>query len=303
MLESRVFDIKYKEIDAFLGLLHTQSVRELARRRGVPAGQISKLVSSLESKLGCKLFERSLSGVLISARGRELRPRLEKLMQAFTVIERQNEIGTTQKEIAIGGISLITAHLLPRALMQIELPDAKYQLVDLAPADLTTAGLLGVIDVCVHIGSLPWPKSWHTEHLADIRWVLVARENHSLARRGVRESQLKQWPFVYPIYWTKEGLHRGVDHCPLRNSQRIIGHETASAISAVELVANSDHLGFLPEFLVAPYIKRKELRRITIKKWASVLKPMYISVKSDRLTQKVFRQIRDKLNQEVQGES
>ncbi|MEQ1878567.1 MAG: LysR family transcriptional regulator, partial [Bdellovibrionia bacterium] len=74
-------ELKLKEINLFLDLVKTSSVRELARQRNLQPGQVSKGIRALEQKLGVTLVERSAQGVRLTPIGTDLVPYLENMQK------------------------------------------------------------------------------------------------------------------------------------------------------------------------------------------------------------------------------
>ncbi|MGE0615016.1 MAG: LysR family transcriptional regulator [Bacteriovoracia bacterium] len=68
--------IRFGDINTLLELIRTKSVRESSRNLGVSPGNISKLVKSLELRLGVRLLERTPHGVEATAEAMSVLPRL-----------------------------------------------------------------------------------------------------------------------------------------------------------------------------------------------------------------------------------
>jgi DNA-binding transcriptional LysR family regulator len=92
-------------------------------------------------------------------------------------------------------------------------------------------------------------------------------------------------PFVYPIYWTSEGIRHGDDYFPISIKKRIRGFETATATSAAHIVAQTDHIGFLPDLISAPLISQGLLRVIEAPTIKPVSQKVFLTVKSDAIKQ------------------
>ncbi len=285
--EFQISDLKLRDIEIFLELTKALSVRELARRRQVQPGQISKLVKTLESRLGIKLFERSISGLTLTAAGKRFLPRFKAIKDAMRALEEQQ--GKAQEEglktVSIASSSFFVTHLIPELLAEYKL-NPKFNLLELPPEEFVQVGLRGGFEICLHTGELEWPKTWLSEEIGDLNWELYARKTHPLLKqKQIRLDQVLKYPFVYPVYWTKEGQKIGDDGCPIRPSKRILGDKTATAQSAASIVRKSDQLGFLPSIVTKGMTGLAPLK---LKSIEPVSKPVYLSVKMDQVSQKLF---------------
>jgi DNA-binding transcriptional LysR family regulator len=167
----------------------------------------------------------------------------------------------------------------------------RVRMMDLAPSQFIPVALRGAFQFCIHLQDLDWPKTWTSVPIGHLKWMLCCRKNHPLVSKPVLREALK-FPFVYPVYWTSEGVRYGQDHCPLPINKRIIGHETTTALSARELVRTTDHIGFLPELVLRQSLARDEIETVEIPSWKPVQQTVYLSVKNDVVKQKTFEEIR-----------
>src|SRR5690242_16940479 len=116
----QIEDIKIKEINILLELSRTKSVRELARQRDTLPGQISKIISSLENKLGFKLIERSPLGIKLTSRAQDLLPLFNEIYKNQEAIQTNFE---NTKELPLLGIattSFFSTHLIPQLIARHE---------------------------------------------------------------------------------------------------------------------------------------------------------------------------------------
>ncbi|HEX4925339.1 MAG TPA: LysR substrate-binding domain-containing protein, partial [Bdellovibrionales bacterium] len=157
-------------------------------------------------------------------------------------------------------------------------------------AQFVPVALRGAFQVCVHTQELDWPRTWSSEQVGYLRWHLCARKDHPVFEKpGARE--VAKYPFVFPVYWTQEGFRYGSDQCPLPMAKRVRGVETTTAAAAAEIVRQSDHLAFVPELAVRPYLQRGELMIVPVTSWRPVAQPVFLSVKNDVVKQSVFERL------------
>lgn len=58
--------------------------------------------------------------------------------------------------------------------------------------------------------------------------------------------------------------------------------------SALEIIRRTNQLGYVPELVARPFIKSKEIVQIELPAIRTVLQPVYLTVKNDLLSQKMF---------------
>ena len=283
-------ELKLKEINLFLDLVKTSSVRELARQRSLQPGQVSKGIRSLEQKLGVTLVERSAQGIRLTPIGTDLVPYLENMQR---LQESLAGALSTEKEaptLTFASTSYFSTHFLPTVFSKFGGEKFKLRLVDLPPAQFVPVGLRGAFQVCVHSQDLDWPKTWTSIQVGELHWNLYARKDHPLLEKPTLR-EVTRYPFVFPIYWTQEGYRYGNDQCPLPISKRIRGVETTTATAACEIVSQTEQLGFLPELVMRQSVKRGEAVAVPISSWKPVTQPVYLTVKNDQLKQHTFERI------------
>lgn len=156
----------------------------------------------------------------------------------------------------------------------------------------------GAFQLCVHMGSLEWPKTWTTLEVGTVTWSLYCRKGHPLSAKPTL-AQILKYPFVYPAYWAGEGVRFGDDNCPQSIRRRRLGHETATATAAVEMVRYTDHLGFFPSIVARALEKQRLIRRLPVREWNQVSRPLYLTVKNDFVKQPTFLRFKELLQDQL----
>jgi DNA-binding transcriptional LysR family regulator len=296
----RTEDLKLREINLFLELSETKSVRELARQHNLQPGHLSKMIRSLEQKLGFILMERSNSGIRLTAKAAEILPFLRDFHTLQTRLEGAVSEVQQEEVLSFASTSFFSTHFVPEAVAKLSSrhPGLRLRMIDLPPSLFIPVGLRGAFQFCIHLGDLDWPKTWTSTQVGLLRWHLCCRAGHPLVSKPSAKEALK-YPFVYPVYWTHEGIRYGDDHCPIPIGKRVRGHETTTALSAREMVRETNHIGFLPELVIRQSVARGELETITIASWKPVKQPVYLSVKNDSVKQRAFEEIRGICRQQL----
>ena len=294
--------LKLKEISLFLDLVKIKSVRGLARQRGELPGQISKSIRSLEVKLGNPLIHRSTLGISLTSYALEILPYLEGIRNYQQRLGGHLGRAEQQSVLSFATTSFFSSHVLPQIFgkLEKEIPDVHCRMIDLPPHQFVQVGLRNGFEVCIHLQELEWPRTWTSVMVGKVQWQLCCRTDHPIGKKPSLKSILN-FPFIYPVYWTAEGLRHGSDHFPVSMKKRIKGHETATATSAAEVVAHTDHLGFLPHLVIQPLVQNKKLQILNVPDYQVVEEPVYLTVKSDAIKQQRFEWLKKNCHQLLQS--
>lgn len=259
--------VRILDLQIFREVCRAKSIRAVARRMSLTPGQVSKNVQGLEKKVGFKIFKRSAAGVLLTEEGTELLGLVGSILETLEKVDQLVEGGTARKQrrmLAFASTSFLTTHLIVPSVSGLVVDDTfNFRFLDLAPDLLVPSGMRGAFEIAIHFGKIAWPHTWESEAIGKSKWVLTVRGDHPL-KPGASIAKILEHPFVVPTYWTAEGLMRGDDQFPVPLSKRRIGFETATADAAVPVLLNTHHVAFLPEILVQPWVKTKELKVIPL---------------------------------------
>ncbi len=294
-------DLKLKDIELFLRLTKTKSVRDLGRESNLSPGQVSKWIQGMEHKLGRNLIERSSQGVQPTAEALELIPVFEKFMALQSALKDPQSI-KKDETLNFGSSSYFSTYLIPLLTKELGLETSrsvpKIRIIDLPPANFVTAALRGAFNLCFHTHALEFPKTWTTVVVGEVELHLYCRKNHPILKASSAKNLLK-YPFVSPVYWTAEGNRYGDDQCPIPLNKRLKGHEASSSASACELIKHSDQLAFFPEIVARQSLKAGEIRQVPVP-WKTVKKPVFLSVKNAVVKQNDF-ELLQRLSRKILG--
>lgn len=280
--EIDIFDLQLKDLELFIGLSTTLSIRELSRKTSLTPSQISKKISKIEQALSLKLFNRSTTGLTLSRAGAEVLPKF-KLAQKILFEIQEGAQQSEHQRLIIASSSFFVSHLLPKLVRKHK--DIFFDLIEIPPEDFIQVGLRSGFNTCVHTQKLDWPSTWYSEKVGEISSRLYARKNHPVFKE--KEINFEAYPFVVPAYWTREGLKEGKDSFP-KNLKRNLGHKTSTAMSAAEVLRWSDHLGFLPSLIADG---RADLKEVVSDQIEPLNQPVYLTAKSDEVSQKFYKSL------------
>lgn len=255
--------VTMKDLELFLEVARLGSIREVARSRAMEAAQLSRLLTRLEKRLGRRLFSRSSRGVALTPEGIEgcgaveVAIRQLSLFKAPVVRKPKSKLAFSIKGLGAPPFlaQFVAAPICSRLYANERLSTA--QIAEMPQDRLVLAGLRGHISVALHSGDLGWPKTWVSEKAGTIRWGLFANKKF-FPKPKMSEQEIQRIPFVYPIYWSPEGLRDGNDGFPLGFNFRDRAIGVTSAIGAINAIREAPMVAFLP-VLVARELRIDEI--------------------------------------------
>lgn len=299
-MKSKIEELKLRDIQIVLELFKTQSVRELARQRKLTPGAISKIVKNAEKKLNIQLLDRSSYGVEPTTEALRVLPLLNSIHDQQIKLESELTQDHKKDVMTFASSSFLTTHLIPKFMPDLEklMSGSHLRLLDMTQDQFVLAGLRGVFEFCLHTSDIDWPKSWTTVKIGQLNYDLYCRKDHSISSKPSLKQVLEQ-TFVCPIYWSPEGVRSGTDNCPVSLKKRKIGHETATASSALEIMKQTNDLAFLPTIVCDIQEELGLIRKVHVSEWKKVSLPIYLTVKSDRVKQMTLLKIKSLLQKNL----
>ncbi|WP_353981059.1 LysR substrate-binding domain-containing protein [Salinicola endophyticus] len=181
MLNARV---KLRHLMAFQEVARLQSMARAAQTLSITQPAMSKTIRELEEIVGAALFERSPSGVTLTAAGatllRHAGPALRSLDAGFRAVHQTS----ARAVVRLGALSSVEQGLLPLALVRLAqtLPGARVQVTTGSSAYLLSRLGLGELEMVVgRMSEAREIRGLHFEPLYHEPLVLVARAGHALA--------------------------------------------------------------------------------------------------------------------------
>ncbi len=163
---------------------------------------LSRQIRTLETELGLPLFDRVGRGVRLTAAGRSILPRVERILAEVESIRRDVRAISSLDvgAVALGFLHSIGAHLLPSALaaFRARYPDIGFTLHEAAWSELETLVQRGDLDLAI-TSPLPEPgKELSAIPLLRDELVAAVPPHHPLAQFGeVRLADLAHEPFIF----------------------------------------------------------------------------------------------------------
>lgn len=241
----------------------TRAARELL----VSQSALSVQIKALETVLGTALFDRRRSGVALTDAGERAFATAERIFTDVDALiaELQQSDRQPVGTVNVGTVNSIGIYLLPDLLtaFRAEHPDTRVR-VDFRESERVIDQLYqGKIDVAV----VPWQRAYPdlaATPLTRRKMFLVAPADHPLTRLPqISPRDLEAHAFV----GYQEGMHtRAMIDALFKRMEIAIEYaiESSNAATIKHMVLAGMGIAFLPEFAVAPELRRGQLVRLDV---------------------------------------
>lgn len=284
---------------AILGeLARLMSIREVARLMKSTPTQISRRLNVIEKTLGYRIFERGPKGLFVTGAGQDALKFAQMVNGEFhaVVSSRKQKRSSLDRPLGIASTSFLLSYAAVPALSEAmkQLPDFRAYVLALNPDDLIAAGVKGAFQVAIHPSDQDWPRSWQTELVGHLRWALFMRKGHPYLKS---EKAIEEVPFVYPMMWDGTKLVVQNDNCPLPVNQRNSFFGTQTAEQAMHMIRHSKEIaGFLPRLLMREAVRNGNVVEVTVPGWPTIEQPIYLSLRTDAVTDAQYRTLRSAIH-------
>jgi DNA-binding transcriptional LysR family regulator len=269
-----------------LAVTTSGTVSGAARELRVTPSQVSKAVARLERQLGVRLLVRRANGVSPTPEAYRMLPRVANAMDELRALTGRGEPGP-ELELTVAGPSYLLGRVVAH-LVQL-LPTARIRGLELAPAYLCARVSENVFDVALAPGGIPGrPASWTSDQAGEIRAALFARPAFAkkLAPLPLTPDRVRSLPFIGTATIDGEQFARTGDDCPLAADERRIAHQVQSIGSALEVVANTDHVAFGPVMAAGRLLSAGGVVELPVVGW-NVREPLCVVCNGDRVLTRV----------------
>lgn len=177
------------------------SFRAAAEVLGLSASALSRQITSLEARLGSRLFDRDTRNVEITDAGRAFARIAERMVN--TVEDGMAEFGSYQSaqrgRLTIAGLPSVTASLLPGILRRFsaDYPDIDLRIIDALSGSVLDAVETGQADIGFTAGTVTARSRLAFQPLMEDEFVVLGMPDGPLAEdRGYGWAELVAMPFI-----------------------------------------------------------------------------------------------------------
>jgi len=177
--------IDSRQLHAFFILARTGSFTQTARELFLTQSAVSHSIKSLETDIGCRLFDRVGKTVMLTQAGEQMLPHAERVLREMEVardgIRNLKQWGFGR--VRVGAPAPLGDALLPRVLTEVRRREAKTLIRTEATDDSRPLELLELRRVDLVLGPAGKPdERFVAEPLFMEEWVFVAPTQHPWAR-------------------------------------------------------------------------------------------------------------------------
>ncbi len=283
------FDIRLADVTVFLAVRSQLSVTAAARALGLSASAVSKAISRLERELGVNLLSRSGRGVALTSSAERLVPLLEEASKSLRAA-RQGV--NHQRGLTVVAPSFIVAAVTPA--LASHMPTLRFRALQMSNQVVMATASQRQFEIALLTATEPkLPSSWQMVPMGALQWGLFASPKVARSLGGRPSIQaLKAIPFVTPMSLKQGQWVTSDDGCPLGVDERLIGHETETAVVGLELAACCDQLIFAPRIAALSYLQDRSLKEIAVTGW-DVQHQITLAVDVDRVSSPEFKTIQN----------
>jgi DNA-binding transcriptional LysR family regulator len=276
-------ELRLADLMTLLAVQRAASISGAARELCVTPSQVSKAMARLERHFGVRLLSRGARGVVPTAAGRRILPRIANAVAELRAMSGVRDEGAPTTELTVAGPSYLVAHVLP--VVATLLPRTRVRGLELAPAYLRAYVAENVFDIALVPGGIDnRPAAWTSDQIGAIKVVLVARPAFAkrLGSMPLTLERLRPLPFIGPTTTASDRFVALNDSCPLPPEQRWVAHEVQTIGSALEFVARTDHVAFGPRLAARRLLESGALVELPVAGW-DVREPVHLLCNGDRV--------------------
>ena len=258
-----------RALRTFGAVCRTGSISAAARALHISQPSVSNTIAQLEQRLGVVLFERSRSGIALSAEGLALQRRAEA-MEAL-LENAASEVAAAQQGIAgplrVGGTPGALVSLLPKAFRALEAGRGALSLNVIERADHELVGMLrkGEIElVFVTTEIEPPPEDIREVTLSRDPYALIVGRSNDALPSSLALQAVQHLPWVLPE--AQGAFRRQVDALFIAAGQTAPRDTVRcdSLLTTKAIVRASNRVTILPREVAAAELSIGVLRAITI---------------------------------------
>ena len=259
--------MRLTQIQFFLAVVESGSIRAAARKLGVSAPAVTKSVRELEEELHVQLFERTQHGVVATRVGRAFTARAHVVQSELRKAEEECEefAGGSTGSVTFGAGPTPMFLVVPLALARFrrKRPDARVRIVE---------GLSPVILPMVRDETLDFALALRPvgELASRLRFrplyrdtlAIAVRKGHPLRNeRSLSKLQDAEW-LAFGAQWLAEAVDRVFSAAALRAPRSMTHCETFNSVFA--LLASTDMIAALPSRLLMSPFGRGVLQQVPV---------------------------------------
>ncbi len=261
-------DFDERQLRAFLAIAETGSLGRAARIANLTQPTLSRLVRSMEDRLGHALFERGGKGMAVTAAGELLVVHARHIVSEMqnTRDELAALSGLRRGVVRIGAVAAVMRTLVAETVGKLlaSTPDLGVELVEAVDGELLDALVTRRVDLVVAASPLDHHEVLQIGHGAyrDSFAVFGAADHPLPLSAALRDVLTQDWVMPGAAFTPRQTFERLVMAQGL--SLPRVAVEAASVEAMIAVSARSRLLCWLPEPLLAPHVASGTMRKFDV---------------------------------------
>lgn len=235
-----------KQLETFVAIVQSGSFNAAAERLNATQSTISARIQELEHLLGTPLFDRSARRALLTAKGRELIPYAEQILELSTEIRLTvGDQGAFSGLVRMGVAEIVAVTWLPKMVAAVRelYPKLILQIdVSLNPGLLSKLGT-GELDIAI-VADAESEVPFEARYVGSVQFAWMASGSARLPRKQWTPHDLAGMPLIY----------QGAESATRQLMSRWLGKEGGQGLHSIcnsmagiaSLTAAGVGIGFLP---------------------------------------------------------
>lgn len=250
----------------FLEVARELNFSRAAANLNISPPAVTRSIQLLERSIGRKLFARSRRRVALTADGRLLKARAERVFDEIenARLELALEGPSAPSFIRIGSREMITHYLLTRPLLEFKKshPGTRFGLYELGPAELADALKKDQVDFGFYYSEIVDPEL-ESRHLGALRSHIYASKKLWPAGKPAKSwRQVLELPFIAPRYFHADPSLPSPDGFPDQRYTRKIQYEGEFLETHRRFVLDGLAVAVLPDLVIQEEWRRKQVVRL-----------------------------------------
>lgn len=192
-----------RRLQIFLSLYRQHHTLHVAQALDITQSAVSAALKVLEKGAGTSLFHRTPKGMMPTPAGHEIAPGISRALNALHHIPEEITAykGVFTGSVRVGALPLSRARLLPQAMIKLIARHPGIKIVTNESGFTALVAELRAGDIDFIIGALRNEETLvdiHSEMLFGEELILLARPDHPLAGRAVKNQELSDIQWVLP---------------------------------------------------------------------------------------------------------
>ncbi|RKI43474.1 LysR family transcriptional regulator [bacterium D16-51] len=261
-------DINFEYYKSFYYVAKYKNITRAAAALGSSQPNVTRILKLLENQLGCRLFIREARGVKLTEKGERLYAHVE--IACNHLLNAQEELGGNAVEgmgtVEIGATETALHLCLLEAIgnFKAEYPKIRIKVHNHTTPEILKCLVSGRLDFAVVTTPFEVPKAFQCERILAFHELLAGGVQYSsLAKEKMQLGRLQGYPWVglgegtatyefYKKYFMEHNVEIGFDT------------EVATSDLLIPLICNNLGIGFVPETMAMPFVKKKKLIQIDL---------------------------------------